>query len=199
MTAGSAERVDGRNARRDRNTEAVLDAAHALFVEGNLTPSVEDVAQRSGVSLRSVYRYFEDTDALMRAAIARRVVMLGDLFQLPSIGEGDLDERMARFVEHRLRLYDRLAPSVRAALLRAPSAPPIAEQVASRRRQLRTQTGQHFRRELDTFDEATAASRLACIDALFQFEAMEHLRGRLRQSRARAQATLLGGLQALLR
>lgn len=47
-TAG-VERVDGRNARRDRNTEAVLDAVHDLFVEGLIFPSVDDVARRSGV------------------------------------------------------------------------------------------------------------------------------------------------------
>ena len=34
-------------------------------------PSPDDVAQRSGVSLRSVYRYFADAEDLLRAAIDR--------------------------------------------------------------------------------------------------------------------------------
>ena len=36
-----AIRVDGRTARRDRNSDAVLDAVHELFVERQLVPTVE--------------------------------------------------------------------------------------------------------------------------------------------------------------
>ncbi len=50
-TSGSTQ-PDGRTARRDRNSDAVLDAVHELFVEGQLVPTVEEVAARSGVSTR---------------------------------------------------------------------------------------------------------------------------------------------------
>src|SRR3954453_24162311 len=63
--------VDGRTARRDRNREAVLDPVLELFSDGNLTPSPDEVAQRSGVSLRSVYRYVAASDGLMSCAIER--------------------------------------------------------------------------------------------------------------------------------
>ena len=57
---------DGRTARRDRNRDAVLDAVLDLFGEDSLAPAPAEVAERSGVSLRSVYRYYEDRDALYR-------------------------------------------------------------------------------------------------------------------------------------
>jgi AcrR family transcriptional regulator len=192
------ERVDGRNARRDRNTEAVLDAAHELFVDGNLSPSVEDVAARSGVSLRSVYRYFEDVDALMRAAIARRVELLDDLFVLTGLGEGGLAERIERYVDHRLMLHQRLAPAVRAAVLRAPTAPPIAEQLRRRRQQLAEQTERHFALEFTAMGTVRAAAIAACVDALFQFEAMEHLRSVRRLTKPKVRSALVAGLSALL-
>ena len=45
MSPGQQEAaVDGRTARRDRNRDAVLDAAHDLFVEGELLPGIADVA-----------------------------------------------------------------------------------------------------------------------------------------------------------
>ncbi len=84
--------VDGRTARRDRNRDLVLDAVIDLFGEGRLSPNATDVATRSGVSLRSVYRYFEDQDALVRAAIARHAERIAPLLEVPDPGEGPLDD-----------------------------------------------------------------------------------------------------------
>ena len=131
--------VDGRRARRHRNTDAVLDAVHELFVEGHLLPTVEDVARRSGVSLRSVYRYFPDRDQLLVAALGRRLQVAEQLFDLADLGEGALEDRIDRFVDHRLRLYDKIAPTARAALSTAGGAPGIARAVEQRKRQLTDQ------------------------------------------------------------
>ena len=79
MTGVVDETTDGRTARRDRNRELVLDAALELFREGHLEPTALQVAERSGLSPRSVFRYFEDTEALLRAAIARLLAERGDL------------------------------------------------------------------------------------------------------------------------
>jgi AcrR family transcriptional regulator len=61
--------TDGRAARRARNRTAVLDAAIALFAEGNLQPTAGDIAARSGVSHRSINRYFPDNRALVRVRL----------------------------------------------------------------------------------------------------------------------------------
>ena len=50
MTDTSDTKLDGRTARRDRNTEAVLDTVHDMFVEGNFSPAVEEVAPSSAPS-----------------------------------------------------------------------------------------------------------------------------------------------------
>jgi len=71
LTGGAGMSGDGRSARRDRNRLAVLDAVIELFSEGVLEPTPDDVAARVGLSARSVYRYFVDRDALLRAAIDR--------------------------------------------------------------------------------------------------------------------------------
>ncbi len=190
--------LDGRTARRDRNSEAVLDTVLALFEEGNLVPTVEQVAERSGVSLRSVYRYFEDMEALLRAAIARRVANVEPLFVLPHLGEGPLDKRISRLVDHRLTLYASMRPALRAALLRAPQAPLIAAQVATRRRQLTEQVHAHFALELKAMTRGQAAAVAACVDVLCEFESMEHLREQEGLSPARMRKTLITGVRALL-
>jgi AcrR family transcriptional regulator len=194
----TVERLDGRTARRDRNSEAVLDTVHEMFVEGNFSPAVEEVAARSGVSLRSVYRYFEDTDALLRMAIQRRVSLVGGMFLLPRIGEGPLDERIDRIVNHRLTLHTKLGPTVRAAILRAPYSPLLAEQLQSRRALLSNQVAEHFAPEVGRLERQRGEELLACADALCSFEGIEHLRVTRGLPVTRTKKTIATGLHALL-
>jgi AcrR family transcriptional regulator len=190
--------VDGRTARRDRNRELVLDAVIELFTEDQLAPNAADVARRSGVSLRSVYRYFEDLDELMRAAIARHAERVAPLFEIPDLGVGPLDDRVARLVEWRIRLYEAAAPTARAAIQRAPVNPLLREQMELVRGRLRDQTEAMFAPELAAMSPAARQATLAPIDALLQFESAEHLRVRLGLTVAQTNETLRKALGALL-
>lgn len=89
LTGGAGMSGDGRSARRDRNRLAVLDAVIELFSEGVLEPTPDDVAARVGLSARSVYRYFVDRDALLRAAIDRSFERVMPLYLIHAIGEGE--------------------------------------------------------------------------------------------------------------
>ncbi len=190
------DRPDGRTARRDRNSEAVLDTVHEMFVEGNFSPSIEEVAARSGVSLRSVYRYFEDSEELLRMAIARRVSLVEKEFVLPDAGVGPLPQRITTIVNHRLVLHAKLGPSVRAALLRAPYSPLLAAQVARRRTMLNEQIEAQFAHEVNVLG-ARGKALAACADALCGFEAVEHLRFQRGFSVARTRKVMVTGLTAL--
>jgi AcrR family transcriptional regulator len=172
VTASTSE-LDGRRARRGRNREAVVDALLELFAEGELNPSVAVVAERSGVSLRSVFRYFDDLDEMGRIAIQRHTQNVRHLFDIPDIGAGSRAERIERIIDSRIKLYDAVAPVVRATMLRAPFQPVIAEGLAMRRRFMREQMEQHFAAELATLDEPDRVALSAAIDALLSFETME--------------------------
>ena len=65
-------REDGRTLRRERNRAAMVDAMLELYREGNLAPSSDAIAERAGLSPRSLFRYFEDIDDLVHAAITRQ-------------------------------------------------------------------------------------------------------------------------------
>lgn len=190
--------VDGRTARRDRNRDLVLDAVIALFTEDQLAPNAADVARRSGVSLRSVYRYFDDQDALMRAAIARHAERVAPLYDVPDLGEGPLEGRITRLVESRIRLYEAAAPTARAALARASVNPLLRDQMEAARGRLREQTEAMFAPELASLSPTERATMLAPIDALLQFESAEHLRVRLGFSVPQTNEILTNALQALL-
>ena len=191
-------RVDGRTARRDRNSDAVLDAVHELFVEGQLVPTVEDVAARSGVSPRSVYRYFPDSRALLGAALTRRIQVAEPLWQLEGVGQGPLDDRIQRLVAHRLAIYETSAPTIRAALSLAHEAPAIAQQVERRRQQLRDQSRRHFATELAGQEEDHAEAVVTCLELLCQFEAIDQLRVHQGLTLEGTQQILVAGIKALL-
>ena len=54
------EETDGRRLRRALNREAVVDALLSLYDEGNLRPGTDRIAERAGISPRSLFRYFDD-------------------------------------------------------------------------------------------------------------------------------------------
>jgi AcrR family transcriptional regulator len=177
MTASTA--VDGRSARREANRIAVLDTVIEMFLEGETDPSPQEVARRSGVSIRSVYRYVADKNDLSRAAIARHVERVGHLFELDDIGEGDFDDRVERFVAARLRLYDAIAPTNRAARLRAAINPVIDEQLEVARRTLQEQFIAHFEPELARLPTRDRRLVMAAADALIQIDSIDHMREHL--------------------
>lgn len=167
--------MDGRTARRDRNRSTVLDAVLALFSEGNLQPRPEDVAVRSGVSLRSVYRYYSDPAALLRAAMRRHLENVSPLLHIDAIGEGPLPERVERFVDARLRLYEAIAPAARAARLAARDNEVIRARMGETEELLRRQVNRHFEPELSSLRPRFRRAISDAIDALVQLEALDYL------------------------
>ncbi|MBV9487936.1 MAG: TetR/AcrR family transcriptional regulator [Frankiaceae bacterium] len=172
MTSAATE-LDGRRARRGRNREAVVDALLELFREGELSPSVAAGAERSGVSLRSVFRYFDDLDEMGRIAIARHTEGVQHLFPLPKLGEGARTDRIKRMADHRVTLYEAVAPIVRATMIRAPFQPVIAAGLRDRREFLRGQVEAQFAPEISRVSEADRFALVAALDALTSFETLE--------------------------
>lgn len=192
------ERPDGRTARRDRNRDAVLDAVIELFREDAMFPAPADVAARSGVSTRSVQRYFEDMEELVRAAMGRHLELVGPLFEVPGLGVGPQAERVERIVAARLRLFGTLAPMMRAALLRMRSNELIRQRVMEARRQVRDQVAAMFAPELDALPAGPAREVLDALDVLLEFESMEHLRATTGRTDEEAAASLCRAVTAML-
>ena len=193
-----AAEVDGRTARRDRNRDAVLDAVLELFSEDCLAPAAQDVAARSGVSLRSVYRYYEDMDELVRQAIARNVERAAPLFEVPGPADGTVAERIDAFVTARLALYEAMAPTMRASLLRARSSELVRQQIAAARRRLLDQVRHTFQPELGALPPAARREVTSAIDVLLGFESAEHLRRHRGLSGPETRRTLARAVTALL-
>ena len=193
-----SDSVDGRHARRERNRIAVLDAVIELFATNTLIPSVDEVAKRSGLSLRSVYRYYEDLGALLHAAIERSMENATPLLRIDGIGTGPLDHRISAFVDSRLRLYEGTGSSFRATIHHSSHNKPMADALVTARAALRAQLERQFEPELDSFEADERARLVRAADVLTRFEAIEALRVGDALSEAETKAVLATGLQALL-
>ena len=55
-----------------RNRERILDAALAAFAERGSAAQMEDVAERAGVGVGTLYRHFPTKEALILAVVVRR-------------------------------------------------------------------------------------------------------------------------------
>ena len=135
QTADDQSAYDGRHARRDRNREAVVNAVVDLLTEGDPQPTAQIVADRSGVSLRSVFRYFEDLDSLLIAAIAEFKTRHADViaFEQPPAGT-PLEARVDRWIDSRLQSYPVIARIMIAMYARARTNEQIMEALEAERR-----------------------------------------------------------------
>lgn len=194
MTANGVEMLDGRRLRRVGNREAVIDALLELFRSGVYQPTAAQVAGQAGLSLRSLFRYFDDVDDLRGAAIERHLATMQAWLDI-DVAPGDpLDVRIGRFVTGRIRLFEAVAPTARAARAVAHRQDVVAAQMAEARKRLRQQVRELFAPEL----AGSRADLLGAVDALTSFESYELMRHDQRLSQARTKAVLVRALTALL-
>jgi AcrR family transcriptional regulator len=66
MKAPEPEETDGRRLRSRDSRARIVAAMLALTREGAIPPSAEQVADRAGVGLRTVFRHFQDMESLYR-------------------------------------------------------------------------------------------------------------------------------------
>lgn len=191
------EPVDGRIARRQRNIDNVLDVVLEMFGEESLFPTIEQASQRSGLSLRSLYRYFADPGELLEATIKRSREWGAEVAHLHSIGQGPLDKRIDDFVDMRLRLYDVIGPVYRATAANAARLPRIRDEQVKTAQGFRDQFELQFAPELDVRKGPERESLSAAGDLLMQLASIDYLRRHRELSVADTRHVLVSSLTAL--
>jgi TetR/AcrR family transcriptional regulator, regulator of autoinduction and epiphytic fitness len=173
-TAVPAVPADGRAARAVRTREAIVDACIALVEEGDLRPTAPRIADRAGVSVRSVFQHFADLPSL-HIAVTERIAERMAALVVPIDAALPLDDRVARFVEQRANLLEVMTPFRVAANVHGPFAPEIRRAVHAGSAFLRAEVEQVFAPELarvpasvrtDVADALATASSWATWDTL---------------------------------
>jgi AcrR family transcriptional regulator len=167
--------IDGRRARRERGRRAVTDAMIELVAEGHSPPTVEQVAARAGVSVASLFRYFETLDELRHETTRRYVERYSQLFEIPDIGAGPLDMRIGRLVDARHELYETIEPMARFVRRQAPVVPDMNDTLHRTRSTMAEQIRRHFETELGAMTAARRDDLVAVISTLTSFESWAQL------------------------
>ncbi|MEL6893308.1 MAG: TetR/AcrR family transcriptional regulator [Actinomycetota bacterium] len=193
--------IDGRTARRQRNREAVIDALIALTAEGEVDPSVDAIADRAGVSYRSVYRYFADRSEMLDAAADRAMSWIRPMLAetvTPFDLSDPLDHRIDGLVDARSEVYAQIAEVARTALRRSHSEPRIAKEFIDARELMREQIAERFAPELDQFDERERELRITSIDHNLAFASLDYVVNERGHTREELERFLRGQIRLAL-
>lgn len=148
----------------------MVDAILDLLVEGETRPTAQQVSGRSGVSMRTIFRLFDDMTSLHQAAIERQAERVLALM-VPLPDTGPLATRVEAVVASRARVFEAISPVRRAAVRLAATSPTIATEVGRAAELFRVQVAEALRRELDRDPGA-----LDAVDLVTSWEAWERLR-----------------------
>jgi TetR/AcrR family transcriptional regulator, regulator of autoinduction and epiphytic fitness len=192
------ESVDGRLARGERARRAIVDALLALIDRGDLLPSAARVAQRAGVSLRSVFQHFSDVESLFAAAASRQAERLAThVGGLPD--EGPLDGRLGAFVRQRARLLEAIAPVRRAAILMEPFSHELQGRLGAFRKLKADEVRRVFATELARRSPAARRRLHSALAAASSWNTWQALRDHQGLTQAEARRVLRLTLETLLR
>jgi AcrR family transcriptional regulator len=168
-------KVDGRTARADRTRASVAAALLSLLEEGELQPTAAAIAERAGVSLRSVFQHFEDLETLYGAVADAQLERLSGFIARES-GVGSLDERIDAFVERRATLLEMITPVRRAALLREPFSEELARRLRWAHDIARQEVQRTFLPELKQRPSTDANGILVALDVATNWSGWDTLR-----------------------
>jgi len=196
--APTPAKVDGRVARAERTHAAIIEALVDVLAEGDLQPTAERIAERAGVSLRTVYQHFPDRQALHKAVAERQWREVGKVIEvIPS--DAPLEERIERLVAQRARIWGIVTPVRRVALLNAPFQPEIAQEMAHARAVIREGVERLFARELDALPARDRGEVLEALNVAAEWPTWETLRAHQGLGVDQAKAVVARMLRALLR
>jgi len=178
VTSTTVGEHDGRLARSARTRRSIVDALRSLHHDGDLRPTAPRVAERAGVSLRTVWQHFNDLESLLVEA-GRRDYEIALRYATPIDVEAPLPTRLRQLVRQRGRMYEDLAPVWRAARLQEPFSPQIRRNrdrlLEAARDQLESVVGG----ELAALPDATRGSVFAALQVATAWSTWESLRGEL--------------------
>jgi TetR/AcrR family transcriptional regulator of autoinduction and epiphytic fitness len=197
MEAASKQR-DGRTVRAERTRQALVDALLGLLDEGVLSPTAAAIAERAGVSERSLFQHFPDREALFEAVALQQYERIWRTLR-PVDASLPLGERIDRFTRQRARHYEQIAGVRRAAHLIEHESPSVAGWLATARRAKAADAERVFHRELDAVPADEREPVRAALVAVCAWPAWDSWRSHQRLGVGRARAAMAAAIEALLR
>ncbi len=171
----NATKIDGRRARGLRTRDAIVSALMDLIATGDVAPTAQRIADRAGVSVRSVYQHFTDVEGLYADASARTYDWVLTMSRNVD-PKWDRDRRIEEFVASRSAVLEALTPFNRASRLIEPHSEAIRRNRRVMQRQSRERIALAFAPELSRLEGSARANLLNVLDVLASWPAWDHMR-----------------------
>jgi AcrR family transcriptional regulator len=201
MSSTALEGLDGRQSRTARSRLAICEACLDLVQEGALQPSADQVAERAGVSRRSIFNHFSDLaelyDAVVEVGLQRCAPLLEEISEHEPVAR-----RVERLVQVRTRFLEATAAFTRALTAQALVGPAADQALRVSKYALRLQhenVERLFGRELLVLSPPERAEVLEAMSAATAPLLWEYLRHSRGNSMPRARAVIQRTLTAILR
>ena len=198
MSIDVSSSTDGRVLRRERNRAEIVDALLDLLREGHMDVSAATIAQRAGLSERSIFRYFDDLDDLYRSVCAVQFERERKHAEIDSFRTGSTADKIDHFVAQRVRLFTSIGNVGRASRVFAHRNLVIAKQLRRARTLLRRQVADHFADELAALPAAERQQVATAIDSLCNFESFDIMRNDYDMSISSITSTMTTGIRKAL-
>ena len=182
-------RTDGRALRSQRSRSKIVDALFELVGEGVMRPTALQVAERAEVGIRSVFRHFDDMDALFAEMNERLRGETRSALEVRRPG-APLASRMDDLVRVRCRFYERISPYWRAGEAHRSRSEFLAEEHHSAAPRLRENLLEWLPELADESSEITDALEMILSPESWQRLRAEQRLGVRRATRAMNQAAL---------
>ena len=187
---------DGRTMRAERNRQVVVEAFFLLLKEGVAQPTAQVVADKAGVSTSTLFRLYEDLEAIHCAVLRHRFEQLQHLMvdvplNLP------LEEKIRQLVTLRSKFYEQVAPVRRFVVGQRATSKYLAEGLEMNEGLFFQQIRRLFAAELGTIE--CREDILYSIDNLVSWESWQRLRSVQRLSVRKSKQVISSALLRLLK
>lgn len=195
VASNDIPKLDGRNLRAEKNRKLVAEAFLKLLVDGESNPTAQMISERSGVSTSTLFRLYEDLEALHIAVLAARVEQLREYFvdvpiQLP------LNERVRQLVKLRSSYYEKVGNVRRYAVARRRVSKLVDKLLSKNEKWFYSQVQRLFADEMSELEQAEGVS--LGVDNITSWESWERLRTVQKLSVKRAKVVVEATLMRLL-
>ncbi len=201
MSRDASDEVPAGPPRAVRSRDALCDAFLALVGEGCLRPAADDIAERAGLSRRSLFHHFKDLAELYDAAYELGMKRAAPLVaQIPP--ELPLAERLALLIDSRCKFLEVTLPfhwELTARALVGPAQEQARRSSIARLREETRALRPVFQRELEHLSARERGEVVQSMATAISHPTWGYLRSTLRLSYRAARGVVERSLRALLR
>lgn len=152
--------VDGRRLRSERTRAAIVEAMLGLVRDGNPRPSAHEIAERAGVTQRTLFNHYSDMAALLASVVSTQVDRVRELFPNPPLSEANLEQRATYIASEFARLNEEIEPVRWSAISAHDSIPAIEAGIASVRALVSDYLSSAFNEELSHARNSSERERI---------------------------------------